>query len=65
MKNVILCVVLLLALAQPAQAFSLRKFIGIPGFAVGFVVAATADLTVVPVYRGFKHYVVAPAVKGW
>lgn len=65
MKAVIMSALLAVALCSPAHAFSLRKVLGAPGFAVGFVVAMTADLTVVPLRKGFKHYVIAPAIKGW
>lgn len=65
MKALFLSLIISLVICTPAHAFSLRKVLGFPGFVAGFTVAMAADLTVVPLYRGFKRYVVAPAVKGW
>jgi len=72
-KLLILAMVASMALAtvQPAEAKSyygtgpVRRVLGAPWVVVGFALSLIGDVTVMPLYRGFKHYVDAPAVKGW
>lgn len=65
MKHMIIAAVVILATTSPANAFSLRKVLGAPFFAVGFTAALIADVTVVPIYNGAKHYIYEPAISGW
>lgn len=62
-----LAMLLSFAITAPSEAKRLnaRKIIGAPFVAIGFAGALVADVTVIPLYKGAKHYVIAPAVKGW
>lgn len=74
MKPILVAMLMCIAIAAPAHAFSIKRFashctirtvVGAPFYAVGFGVLMVTDLTVTPVIKGAKQYIYGAPIAGY